>query len=333
MSLKKELFRNFSHIYVEKEAFNYTLTQEILSKFNSKIIEIGNYKEFFSKNNQNFSLQKLSQKIILAVKKEKFLYKGAKVCESFGNENFYYISNVLNCIYDCEYCYLQGVYSSGNIVIFVNIEDMFKEVEEVLRFQSMYICISYDTDLMALDGITGMVEKWYDFLKNHSNLKIELRTKSNNISMLKELKVNKNLIVAWTLSPENFIKKSEKGTVSLVGRIRSAKLLMEKGWNVRICFDPVIKIENFEDEYGKLVDLSLTEINPEKILDVSIGTFRISKEYLKRMRKNRDGSALLSYPFSCEDGVYSYEKEEIKKMLEFMEKKVLQYVEKEKVFI
>lgn len=333
MNLEKVLFKNFSHIYVEKDALNYKLTEEILSKFNSKIIEIENYKEFFSKNNQNFPLQKLSQKIILAVKKDKFLYEGAKVCESFGNENFYYISNVLNCIYDCEYCYLQGVYSSGNIVIFVNIDDMFGEVEEILKYQSMYICISYDTDLMALEGIAGMVKKWYEFLKVHNNLKVELRTKSGNISLLKELEVNHNLIVAWTLSPKSFIKKSEKGTVSLAGRVKSAKILVEKGWNVRICFDPVIKIENFETEYGKLVESVFSEINPKDLLDISIGTFRISKEYLKRMRKNRDGSALLNYPFYCKNGVYSYEEEETKKMLEFMKRKVLEYVEEKKIFI
>lgn len=333
MNLEKVLFRNFSHIYVEKDALNYKLTEEILLKFNSKIIEIENYKEFFSKNNQNFPLQKLSQKIILAVKKDKFLYEGAKVCESFGNENFYYISNVLNCIYDCEYCYLQGVYSSGNIVIFVNIDDMFGEVEEILKYQSMYICISYDTDLMALEGIAGMVKKWYEFLKVHNNLKVELRTKSGNISLLKELEVNHNLIVAWTLSPKSFIKKSEKGTVSLAGRVKSAKILVEKGWNVRICFDPVIKMENFETEYGKLVESVFSEINPKDLLDISIGTFRISKEYLKRMRKNRDGSALLNYPFYCKNGVYSYEEEETKKMLEFMKRKVLEYVEEKKIFI
>ena len=56
---KKLLNSNFSHIYVEKEAFGYSLTKKILEKFpNSKIIELDIYKEIFSKGNQNFIMQK-----------------------------------------------------------------------------------------------------------------------------------------------------------------------------------------------------------------------------------------------------------------------------------
>ena len=28
--------------------------------------------------------------------------EGAPVCQSFGNENFYYCSCMMNCIFDCE---------------------------------------------------------------------------------------------------------------------------------------------------------------------------------------------------------------------------------------
>ena len=65
--------------------------------------------------------------------------------------------------------------------------------------------------------------------------------------------------------------------------MKAAKEMLEKGWKVRICFDPVIYIENFEKEYGELVKRTFNELVSENILDVSIGTFRISKEYLKRM--------------------------------------------------
>ena len=31
-----------------------------------------------------------------------------------------------NCLFDCRYCFLQGMYNSSNFVIFVNYEDFFK---------------------------------------------------------------------------------------------------------------------------------------------------------------------------------------------------------------
>lgn len=328
------LTKSFSHIYIEKEAEHYPESKRILERFpNSQVIEIDSYKEVFSRNNQNFSLQKKSPKLILAVKKENYIYEGAKVCESFGNENFYYSSSVLNCIYDCEYCYLQGVYSSGNIVIFVNLDDMFKEIEDILKDRSMYICISYDTDLLALEEITGFVKRWYDFVNKHENLKIELRTKSASIKLFQNLKPNKNFIIAWTISPKEFAQKYERGAVSFERRVEAAKILIENGWTVRICFDPMIKMKDFYEIYGEMVRETFEKIDGKKILDVSIGTFRISKEYMKRMKKNRVNSRILNYPFQCQEGVYTYTDEENYEMLEFMKKEVLKYVDERKIFI
>ncbi|MDU1910929.1 SPL family radical SAM protein [Fusobacterium sp.] len=331
---KKLLNFSFSHIYIEKEAFDYPLTKKILEKFpNSSVIELKIYKEIFSKGNQNFIMQKKSPKLILAVKKENYLYEGAKVCESFGNDNFYYTSSIMNCIYDCEYCYLQGVYTSANIVIFVNIEDCFSEIERILQKKSMYICISYDTDLLAMEGITGLVGQWYDFVSRNKKLKIELRTKSGNIKVLKNLKPKDNFILAWTLSPKEFAVQHENGAASLEQRLKAASEMLEKGWKVRICFDPVIYMKNFDEEYGELVKKTFNKLSPNKILDVNIGTFRISKEYLKRMRKYRATSEVLSYPFFCKDGVYSYYPQHINEMMDFMEREVKKYIEEEKIFI
>jgi len=328
------LNRSFSHIYIEKEAKQYEESKKIIERFpNSQIVEIDDYKEIFSKNNQKFSLQKRTPKLILAVKKENYLYEGAKVCESFGNENFYYSSSILNCIYDCEYCYLQGVYSSGNIVIFVNLEDMFQEIERILKEKSMYICISYDTDLMALEEVTGFVKRWYDFVAKYKNLKIELRTKSASIKIFKDLKPNPNFIIAWTISPKRFAQEHERGAAPFELRVKSAKILIDSGWTVRICFDPMIKVENFYEIYGEMVRETFKEIDSKKILDVSIGTFRISKEYMKRMKNNRKNSLILNYPFQCQDGVYSYPLDENSKMLGYMKNLILEYVEESKIFI
>lgn len=81
-STNKLLNNSFSHIYIEKEAYNFPMTSEILSKFKNAVnVEIDDYKKLFSRTRQNFILQKRTPKLILAVKKDKYLYEGAKVCE------------------------------------------------------------------------------------------------------------------------------------------------------------------------------------------------------------------------------------------------------------
>ena len=330
------LFNNrFSHIYVEKKILNNKNTLEILSKFKDvKIIEIENYKEVFSSNNQDFHLQKLGQKLILASNKANMIYEGAVVCESFENDNFYYTSSIINCVYDCEYCYLQGVYSSGNIVIFVDIEKVFEEVEELYnKLKTLYLCVSYDTDLLAIESICGFSEKWYHFIEDKKDLKIELRTKSGNIDKFLNLKPLDNFIIAFTLSPENIALKNEKYTASFKNRVKAIKELQEKGWKVRICIDPLIYSDNFEKNYSQMIEYLFNEIDREKVTDVSIGVFRISKEYLKKMRNQKQNSEILYYPFECIDGVYTYSDKTKSYMINFIKEQFLKYIDEKKIYI
>ena len=39
----------------------------------------------------------------------------------------------MNCPFDCEYCYLKGMYQTPYTVVFVNFEDYAEEVRDRLR--------------------------------------------------------------------------------------------------------------------------------------------------------------------------------------------------------
>lgn len=41
----------------------------------------------------------------------------------------------------------------------------------------MYVCISYDADLLAMEAVTGYVRLWSAYAAKHENLKLEIRTK------------------------------------------------------------------------------------------------------------------------------------------------------------
>lgn len=321
----------FSHIYVEEEAFQYETTIHIMKKFPSaKIIKIKHYKDVFCRKHQDFRAQKRTPVLILAVNQEKNVYKGARVCQDFGNEHFYYCSNIKNCIYDCEYCYLQGMYPSANIVIFVNLENIFMEVDMLLKEHPVYLCISYDTDLLALDRITGFLKKWADYASNRNNLTIEVRTKSG--ILVKEPVEISNFIFAWTMSPELMIKKYEAGTASLDNRIKAANHVIKRGGKIHLCFDPIIYCDDFERIYGDMFQKIFGNIDTAKVDGVSLGTFRISKSYMKNMRKQHL-STVTAFPYQCINGVYQYEKEMNKKILEFSLEKIRKYIEDSKIFV
>ncbi|RKD29546.1 SPL family radical SAM protein [Thermohalobacter berrensis] len=333
--LRKDLvLSKFSHIYIERDAKNHPNTRKIISKFkDATCIEIDHYKEVFCRGNQSIILQKESPKLILATKKDNFIYKGSEMCEDFGNLHFYYTSTIMNCFYNCEYCYLQGMYPSANIVIFVNIEDIFRKVEELLKSHSIYLCISYETDLLAFEGITSFVSKWIDFARKNDNLKIELRTKSGNFKAIENIKPLDNFILAWTLSHDEIIKKYEIGTPSLETRLKSINNAIKKGWKIRICFDPILYIKDWKKYYGNCIEETFKSIKLKNIYDVSIGVFRISKDYLKRVQKIRPHSKILAYPFECQSGICSYPKRYTKEMIEYVYNEVSKYIPEEKIYV
>lgn len=327
----KYLADNFSHIYVEESAYSYPLTQKLLKRFsNAEIITIHHYKDLFNRARQDFALQKQSQSLILAVNTSELIYPGARFCQSFGNDHFYYTSNIMNCIYDCEYCYLQGMYPSGNLVVYVNIEDYFDKISSMLKEHSMYVCISYDTDLLALENLTGFTQKWINFTLQNPGLTIEIRTKSMfDVSTLTNSN-NFAIIFAWTLSPDE-ITVFEHYTPSLDKRINAISKAVKNGCRVRLCFDPMIYVPDYKKIYADCYAKVFSQIDADSIFDISIGLFRISSDYLKSMRRKRN-CAITAYPYDNVNGICSYDAKKSGEMISFAESELSRYISKDKIY-
>ena len=107
-------------VYIENRVSNHPRTKEVLSRIpNAQQIRCDSYKEIFNPKNQNFRLQKIQPSLIIASKTgERVL--SAPEGYGIGGKHNYYFSHMLNCIYDCRYCFLQGLYSSANFVLFIN---------------------------------------------------------------------------------------------------------------------------------------------------------------------------------------------------------------------
>lgn len=323
----------FSHIYVEERVRNLPRCQEILGKFpNAEVIPIQHYKDVFNRKKQNYQTQHRSQALILAKKEGRLIYPGSPNCQSFGNANFYYTSCMMNCVFDCEYCFLKGMYPTGNLVLFLNLEDIFAEVHELCKTQQVYLCVSYDTDLMSVEPVAGYVQKWVEFAESEPNLMIEIRTKSAYTGVLENLQPSRRIIFAYTLSPQKIIHDYEHGTASLDQRLHAANKVLDAGFPVRLCFDPMIYCRDWEREYTELIPYVFGTVPAKKVFDVSVGSFRIAPDYLKTMRKNEPGSAVVQFPFVRENGVEYYGAQLTAKMESLLIRELKRYVPEEKIF-
>lgn len=328
------LLPRFSHIYVEDALIGREDTEQIRRHFpKALLIPIHHYKDVFNRRQQNVNLQHRSQKLILAEKHGKLIYPGAPVCQSFGNQHFYYTSCVMNCLYDCEYCYLKGMYPSGNLVLFLNLEDIFAELRELLRQHPVYLCISYDTDLLALEGITGMVQRWAAFVAGEPALTVEIRTKTGSAAFWDALLPYRSprLIFAFTLSPEAVVTRYEHDTGSLDARLRSIARGLSLGFTLRLCFDPMLAVPDWRGAYGEMLAALHDRLPLSEIRDISIGSFRLSEVYLKAMRRAMPDSAVVQYPYENQGQVYQYPAALAKEMEQFL-RDGLPEIPAEKVF-
>ena len=326
----------FATVYAERDVWN----DEWQEKLSKAPIFIDHYKDLFNRSHQDFAAQKKAPSLILAKKTGTLIYKGAPVCQSFGNEHFYYTSCMMNCVYHCDYCYLQGMYPSGHVVVFVNLEDYFAELEVLLKEHPVYLCVSYDTDLLALEQTFSFVSRWLSFAANHPDLTLEIRTKSGNPSVFESLEklfkgkeeLKQQVIFAWTVSPEGLCQTTEHGAASLPLRLKALQAAKQAGFSVRLCFDPMIIHGGWKENYSTLVDSIFSTISADILYDVSIGVFRISAEYLKNMRKKRPDSAIVQYPYITEEGVSHYG-DLSEEMVTYLQNLLLEYLPADKIFL
>ena len=310
---------------------------------NPETAYIKHYKDIMAKGAVRGDVQSRGKSMVFARKTGRLLYEGAPVCQDFGSSHFYYTSCVMNCLYDCEYCYLKGMYPADIPVIFVNLDDIFKEVEKLLGSFPVYLCVSYDTDLMALEDLTGYVRRWCVFTKAHKDLTIEIRTKCSRTDLWKDIEWCDRVIFAYTLSPDDIIIKYEKGTPSLDQRIGAIVSGMDAyagytdadgtaSYPFRLCFDPMIYVNGWQELYHDMWDRIRSCIDLGHIRDYSVGSFRISDSYLKNMRMRSADSALVQYPYDVVDGYYQYPEKIADEMECYMNRLITDAVPGAKVF-
>lgn len=320
----------FSHLYIERSILEHPQTQMIRTKFaDSQVIVIDHYKEVFNRPSQSFAAQSHFKKLILARKEGKFLHEGSQYSDSFDYQQFFYASSMMGCLYDCDYCYLQGLYPSANTVLFVNLEDAFEQLIPYLGVNTL-VATSYDTDTLAIESLTHQTKMWLEFAQKHDNLYLEIRTKSANINSLKQITPNPRVTLAWTLSPQEIIDRYEHATPSLEKRLKAVAEALSLGWKVRLCVDPVIYNDAFDRLYPELIEKIFATIDPHTIEHLTLGSFRMSQSHLRSLKKLRR-SDVAFYPYTVSHEMATYPESIENTILETLLAKVTKYLPQERI--
>ena len=322
-------------IYVEEAIKNHPRTKFILKKFKkSRIISINKYGEIFNKRNQNFRIQKANPCLILAHKKDNFVLPAP---EGFGigsSKNFYF-SHMYNCIYDCRYCFLQGMYSSANYVIFVNFEDfdiaIKKTIEKNINSKLTFFS-GYDCDSLALENVTGFAKHILSIFRKYPQIEIEFRTKSIQKEPFLSMKPMQNVILAYSLMPELMSNSLDNKAPSISKRIRVISELASKGWKIGLRFDPLIHGENWKELYKELLENIYNNISLDCLHSVSFGSLRFPKRMFKDIFKLYPNEPLFTSPLSLNNKMISYDIEIEEEMTSYCKNLSLKYINEDQIF-
>jgi len=322
-------------IYLETAASTHPRSRAILDRFPAAtVIPCDTYTEVFNRKAQNFRLQKQQPALILANKFDNFILP-APTAFGIGSQHNFYFSHMLNCLYDCRYCFLQGMYQSAHYVLFVNYEDFAASIiatgKQAVGADSHFFA-GYDCDSLALEPVTGFCEFILPVFASLPSALLELRTKSTQIRTLLKTDPLPNCVIAFSLSPGSIASALEHKAPSIQRRIAAIQQLQQHGWQIGLRFDPLIYQDGFEQDYLDLFSSVFSQLNTDQIHSVSLGSFRLPKAFFQKIERLYPEELLIASPLEQKNGIVSYHTDLKDRLLAFCRDEILRWLPEQKFF-
>lgn len=321
-------------IYVEREIADHPRTAEILRRFpRATVIACGRYGEVFNRRAQSFRLQKKRPALVLARKHAHHVLATPTGYGIGGRRNFYF-SHMLNCLYDCRYCFLQGMYRSAHYVVFVNFEDFFAAIAETAgqADDDAYFFSGYDCDSLAFEAVTGFVASSLPLFRRLPRAWLELRTKSTHVEPLRAAEPLANCVVAWSFTPQEVSAALEHKVPPVERRLKAMAEVRDRGWPLGLRFDPLVYTPDYREQYRRLFADVFAAVPGADVHSVSLGPFRLPAGFFRRVERLYPDEPLFAGAFEDHGGMVSYPRDREAEMIAFCSEEILRHVPRDVFF-
>lgn len=276
------IVRKIRRILLEKGAERYEMARRILARLPGLPVEvIEDRRRLAAPEHQRARwLSAAKTTLLLAVQKGPF----RRPCP--GTKDYiccgYQVLQVaLGCPMDCTYCVLQGYVNLPAITIFVNVEDLFAELERDLEAAAAAnsdlvwrLGTGEFGDSLALDALMGLNYRLIPWFKGRRRAVLEIKSKRPEIGGLLSLGPNPQVIFAWSLNPEEVIAAEEKLAAPLTARLKAARAAAAAGFRVAFHFDPLVCFPGWEEAYRRTVDALGEAVPSASLAWISLGGLR-----------------------------------------------------------
>lgn len=294
-------------IYLDPSVRDLPVTKRVLDYYAGlPVIEVTNKSEI--KQPQDFTRAKKQLYIT------RYLGDPLKSCQGMGDYvccQYFTIALVSDCHLECTYCILQDYLANNPVItIYANTDEIFSQLaERVARHPERIYRIGTGelSDSLALDPITGHSDACIKFARENPNVVMELKTKTTNIERLLNLEHAGRVVVSWSVNPQKYIDSDEHKCAALKDRLDAARRVADQGYRVGFHFDPLLMLDDWQDEYAGVVSLIAEKFAPKEIAWISLGSLRFTpglrKTAIERFPKSRIMSGEL---FPSADGKVRY---------------------------
>ncbi len=273
-------FNSIKAVLYKREDLKYQMASDIIKHAENNNKQIV---EYISEDDLSLKIDELKKtynsKEVLILKE--FMGRKFQKCPGSPNViccNYYLLNTCFNCLFNCTYCFLNSYLNSYGIVQFLNLGDL----ADMIRVHcegvdhAVRVGTGEFTDSLMFDEVTSISQELIELTSSIPNLFLEFKTKSSNVDHLKNIKNKGNAVLAWSVNTQQNIDLYEDGASELIQRLDAAAKAQSWGYHTAFHFDPIIKYDNFIEEYYKVIELMAEKLDPSKIIWISLGCFRYS---------------------------------------------------------
>lgn len=227
--------------------------------------------------------------------------------------NLQTLDAVDNCGYGCSYCSIQSFFDGKQISFDKGFADKLKNLE-LDPEKTYHIGTGQSSDSLMWGNSHGVLDAVIDFARTNTNVILELKTKSANVSHLLRADAPKNIICTWSLNTPTLVHYEEHGTASLDKRLQAARKVADAGYLVGFHFHPIVHYDQWQQDYALVVEQLSALFDPQEVAMVSMGTLTYIKSVIREIRKRAIPTQILKMPMVDTNGKQSYP-DEIKRLL------------------
>lgn len=319
----EELNSKFDRIYIHHDSRESALVDRVLSLFPSEKIEFVNERPFAGVSGElsagEFARSK--RHLYLTPFRGQFFKRCPGSRPGLACCNYFVLNWGQQCDMNCSYCYLQSFINSPVMTIYTNLGDALAELRAMnLPDQTLRVGTGETVDSLSLDDLTLFSHDLLKFFRDFPAWTLEFKTKSAKVEQFLDVEHAGNVVVSWSVNPQNIISAEEHGTAPLLARLNAARLCVQRGFKISFHIDPMIWHPEWEASYGTLVDEIATRFTPSEMPYMSVGALRFQPEQRAMMRERfgLESYVTSAEMFSSRDGKMRYDEKLRQQMFKFV---------------